>query len=78
MQATTPSQAVAANVRAEMARSRVSQSAIAKHLGIGQTAVSRRLTGDVAFDVNEVAAIAAFLDVPLATLMPLPTVAAVA
>jgi len=76
MQATTPAHTVAANVRAEMARRRVSQSALAKHLGMAQTAVSRRLTGVVSFDVNEVAAVAAFLDVPLASLMPIEPVTA--
>ncbi len=60
---------VAASVRAEMARRRVTQSDVAKALGMKQTAVSRRLTGQVPFDVNELTAVAAFLGVPVAALL---------
>jgi predicted transcriptional regulator len=67
---TSPTEVTGANVRAEMARRKVSQVAVAAHLGCSQAAVSKRLSGDVAFDINELHLIAAFLDVPLAALLP--------
>lgn len=57
------------NVRAEMARQRLPQIALAKHLGLSQAAVSRRLNGQTPFDVNELVAVAALLDVPAAALL---------
>lgn len=57
---------IAANVRAEVARAGRSQSEIATALGLSQTGVSRRLSGRVAFDGPELAALAALLDVPVA------------
>lgn len=56
---------VARAVAAEMARQRRSQVAVAAALGVSQTYVWRRLTGEVAFDVAELAAIAEFLGVPV-------------
>lgn len=52
-------------VRAALARRRLSQSDLGQHLGLSQAAVSRRLLGEVPFDIAELAAVAAFLDVPL-------------
>lgn len=54
---------VAANVRAELARRGLSQVDIAATLGVSQAAVSRRLSGSVPLDVNEVAAIADLLGI---------------
>lgn len=54
---------VAANVRAELARRGLSQVDIATTLGVSQAAVSRRLSGSVPLDVNEVAAIADLLGI---------------
>lgn len=65
----TPAQRIGANVRAEMARRGVSQTALAEQLGITQTAVSTRLRGKVAFNVDELAAVAAALDVPIGALL---------
>ncbi len=62
-------QRVAATIRAELARRRISQSALARELGMAQTAVSRRLTGQVPFDVNELHAIANHLGLPPAALL---------
>lgn len=42
---------------------------------MSQTAVSRRLNGEVPFDINEVHLLAAWLDVPVATLLAASTVA---
>ena len=63
------SRAVAENVRAEVARHRLPQSAIAEALGLSQQAVSRRLTGGVPFELDEVQAIAGLIGVPTALLL---------
>lgn len=60
-----PHQAVAAEVRAEMARKKVSQQEVARQLGVAQQTISRRITGDIPFDVAELAKIAQILGVPL-------------
>jgi len=59
----TLSGAVAANIRAELARQRVSQAQVAERLGLSQAAVSRRLTGQTPFELDEVAAVADLLAV---------------
>lgn len=73
---TTPTAITGANVRAEMARKKVSQTELATHLGLSQTSVSARLGGRIAFDINELHAIASFLGVPLSALTPDETVGA--
>lgn len=70
MQSTPLHETVAAEVRAELARRKVSQTQIAMLLGISQAGVSRRLLGQTPMDVNEIAAIAEFLDIPVAALFP--------
>ena len=70
---TTPSAEVGANIRAEMARRGVSQVALCArldHLGLSQSQLSKRLSGAVPLDVNEVAAIAEALAVDLSILLP--------
>lgn len=59
----------AANIRAEMARRNVRQIALAKHLGLSQTAISRRLNGEVEFSVAELVSVASLLGVPAAVLL---------
>ncbi|WP_336791812.1 helix-turn-helix transcriptional regulator [Gordonia malaquae] len=61
--------AVCSAVRAEMARRRKTQADLAPVLGVTRQAVSRRLTGDVPLTVDELAAIADFLDVPVTQLL---------
>lgn len=56
---------VAAEVRAELGRQRRSGSWLARELGVAQSAMSRRLTGELPFDVDELEAISAALDVPV-------------
>lgn len=68
----TASALAAANVRAEMARRSISQTQLAQAIGINQSGLSKRLRGLVPFDVDEMAAVAGFLDVPLAELLPQP------
>jgi transcriptional regulator with XRE-family HTH domain len=65
---TTVTQSVASEVRAELARKRIPQADLAEVLGVSQAGISRRLSGDTPFDVNEVAAVADFLGVPIALL----------
>ena len=65
----TTSQRVGANVRAEMARHRLSQERIAKQLNISQQALSQRLGGKVAFRVDELDSLADILSVSITDLM---------
>ena len=60
---------VAANVRAEMARQRKRQSDLGEVLGLTQGAVSKRMSGIVALDVDELGKIAGFLGVDVAALI---------
>lgn len=69
MQPTSPAEQVAANVRAELGRHRKSQSDLGQALGLTQSAVARRLSGKVAFDINEISTAAVFLSVPVASLL---------
>lgn len=66
---TTPTATTGANVRGEMARRGVTQAQLAKVLGLSQAAVSARLRGETPFDINELARIAGFLDVPVERLL---------
>lgn len=56
---------VAAEVRAEMARQRLSGRALAARLGWPQNRLSRRLAGDTPFTVDDLALVAGELDVPV-------------
>lgn len=56
---------VAANVRAEVARRGMSARKLALALDVPASTLSRRLNGTVPFDVDELAAVAAVLAVPL-------------
>ena len=73
---TNPSVQIGANVRAEMARRGLTQTALADRLHISQTQVSARLRGRVPFDVNELTRVAEVLGVSLSTLLPDSTVGA--
>ena len=57
------------NVRAEMARRRVTQAQLAAVLDIGQPEVSGKLKGRSPFDIDELATISEYLHVPLAVLI---------
>jgi transcriptional regulator with XRE-family HTH domain len=65
----TPATRTGSNVRAEMARAGISQTALAEKLGVSQAAVSKRLRGEVAFNVDELAKVADALKVPVAVLL---------
>jgi transcriptional regulator with XRE-family HTH domain len=57
------------NIRAEMARRRVDQGDIARLLGLSRNAVSDRLRGRSRIQLDELQAIATFLQVPLEQLL---------
>lgn len=61
---------VAAEIRAEMARRRVSQVDLASALGRSNAWVSVRLSGKQAIDLNDLEQMADALDVPADRLLP--------
>lgn len=61
---------VAREVRAEMGRQRVAGSALAKHLGVSDMYISRRLNGDVPFDLADLEKVADALSVPVTAFLP--------
>jgi transcriptional regulator with XRE-family HTH domain len=61
---------VIGEVRAHMARQRLSSSELARMTGTKQPYWSRRLTGVTAFDVNDLAILAYVLKVPVSTFIP--------
>lgn len=65
----SPTQVVSGEIRACMARGQRTQGELAAVLGLSQPSVSSRLKGDVAWDVDELAKVASWLDVPLAELI---------
>jgi transcriptional regulator with XRE-family HTH domain len=71
----TSTSTVGDNVRAELARRRLSQQELAAHLGISQSQLSKRLNDRIDFGVTELGAVAAFLDIPIGALLPDPVVA---
>lgn len=56
---------VAGEVRAEMARQQRYGTWMAKQMRMTQSAWSRRVTGDLPFDVDQLDRVAAILDVPI-------------
>jgi transcriptional regulator with XRE-family HTH domain len=61
---------VAAEVRAQAARKQIRGSRLAVILGISENAMSRRMTGKLPFGIDELAAVAAALDVTVQDLLP--------
>lgn len=49
---------IAENVRVELARARISASAMAQRIGVPQANFSRRMKSDVSFSADEIVAIA--------------------
>jgi transcriptional regulator with XRE-family HTH domain len=60
---------VAAEIRAEMGRQRMSQEALAARIGISQQSLSRRLLGTYPFNTIELAKAAEALNVPVGRLL---------
>lgn len=61
---------VAEEIRALLGRRRLSASELARMMGVSQPYLSRRLTGDVAIDVDDLALIARILGVQMTDLLP--------
>lgn len=64
MPATTAA-TIGSNVRAEMARTKVSQAALGEHLNLSQSSVSMRLRGGTPFSAHELGIVARVLGVPI-------------
>ncbi len=69
----SPHLAVAAEVRAQLARKRVSGRQAALALGWKQPYISRRLTGEIPFDVNDLTALADLLGLPVSEFFEVPS-----
>jgi len=65
----TPRELIAAEVRAEMARQKVTQRGLAKATGIPFGTLQRRLTLKAPFSYDELVVIAGYFDLPLLTLL---------
>lgn len=66
---------IAAEVRAQMARRQVSGASMAVTLGKSQKWMSRRTTGEIAFDMDDLEQVAKVLEVDVEQLLrPQPTV----
>lgn len=61
------------NIRAELARKRMTQQQVASVLELSQASVSDRLVGRTAWKVNELTRLAEALDVPVASLLDAPS-----
>ena len=60
---------VAAHVRAELARRRITQTDVAQRLGVSRQNVAQRLNGSVDFRVGELIAVADMLGITIAELL---------
>jgi transcriptional regulator with XRE-family HTH domain len=69
MRVSTFGDAVAAEVRAIMARRRITGESVAAHVGKSRGYVSRRLIGETCFDVDDLDAVATALGVPLEAIL---------
>lgn len=67
-------ESIAAEVRAQLARQRRSARSVALEIGWTQRYMARRVNGDVAFNVDDLAAIAEVLDVPVISFFQGPVV----
>lgn len=61
---------VAEEIRVLLTRKRMSGAELGRRTGIKQSSISRRLTGETAFDMDDLEAIAAVLEVSVADLLP--------
>lgn len=66
----TAAEQTAGAVRAELARRKISGRDLATALGWSLSTTARRLNGQYPFDVEELAAVAAHLGVPVGTFLP--------
>lgn len=59
-----------------MARRQLTQRALAESTGLSRSYIGRRVTGEMAFNTDDLALIAKALGVPLSTLLPFEKTAA--
>lgn len=69
-QPSTLTDIVAGEVRAQLARRKLTASALADAIGRSEMYVSRRISGNVAFDLADIEQVARFLGVAVADLLP--------
>lgn len=69
-------ESVAAEIRAEMARKRLTIDALAERLKMPRSSVNRRIQGEQLLTVEDITALAAALDVPTSQFLAPPTAAA--
>lgn len=62
--------AIADGVRAELARHKVSQRAAGELLGLPHQTVGKRLSGEIPFRAEELAKLAAALNIPVSRFFP--------
>ncbi|WP_172193577.1 helix-turn-helix domain-containing protein [Actinomyces faecalis] len=65
----TLTQIAAGRLRAEMAFRRRSSSDLASALGLSQSSASRRMTGEVSMDLDEIETVVKWLDIPVQRLI---------
>lgn len=61
---------VASNIRVLIARDDTTRAAVAEAVGIGQPGFSRRMSGEVAWSLTDLLALARYFRVPLSTITP--------
>ncbi|HWO64601.1 MAG TPA: helix-turn-helix transcriptional regulator [Umezawaea sp.] len=66
----TPSVEVGMLIRLEMTAKKKTRAALAEHLGVSTSSLSRRFMDQQVWDINELADIARFLGTPLTMLCP--------
>lgn len=66
----TPATVTAGAVRAELARRRITGRKLAADLGWSKTTTARRLNGEYPLTVDELVAVAHYLDLPVTALLP--------
>lgn len=69
-QPSTLADSVAAEVRAHLARRQLTATALANAIGKSEMYVSRRIRGEVAFDLVDIEQVARFLSIAVADLLP--------
>lgn len=63
-------EAIAEEIRVMLARRKMNASELARRMGVTQPYISRRLTGDIALDVDDLVRIAAVLGMEIAEFFP--------
>ena len=66
----TLSERTAEEIRALLGRRRMSESALARAMGVSQAYIWRRLSGEIPMDLNDLEKVSRALTVPLSALLP--------